>query len=283
MADSSYVALKNESSTSWYEMVLCEDTQSPQNTPPVTDTVLTPGGHFKENGKGRGKIRCGSTRGRGKCGCIRGGRGCNGQASGNVKTTTATGSNNNGAKQQKPPCILCGEQHYHNLMYCKELPKYLPYGNIQKVLPNSVCQVCLCTGNKQICPHGCNKHYQATLCATSGKHFLMCPECPDHMPALQYLKENHDAKAGWNNLHFLRGALGHEAYKSMIAAKSVDLSDSTVLKTDKGVQVDLDQKDAIGEEAEMSHQIRRSTLNEAICFIMVGLMHMASEINHIPS
>ena len=66
------------------------------------------------------------------------------------------------------------------------------------------------------------------------------------------------------------------------AAKSVDLSDSTVTKTDKGVQVDLDHKDAIGEEAELSHQIRRSTLI-AICFIMAGLMHMASEINHIPS
>ena len=111
----------------------------------------------------------------------------------------------------------------------------------------------------------------------------MCTECPDHMPALQYLKENHDAKEGWNNLHFLRGAFGLKAYKSMTcAAKSVDLSYSTVTKTDKGVQVDLDHKDAIGEEAEMSHQIRRSTLNEAICSIMVGLMHMASEINHIP-
>merc|ERR1712240_293641 len=105
------------------------------------------------------------------------------------------------------------------------------------------------------------------------------------MPALQYLKENHDAKEGWNNLHFLRGAFGQEAYQSMCAAKSVPKSKakSTVPKTDKGVQVDLDHKDAIGEEAEMSHQIRRSTLNEAICFIMVGLMHMASEINHIPS
>ena len=110
----------------------------------------------------------------------------------------------------------------------------------------------------------------------------MCTECPDHMPALQYLKENHDAKSGWNNLHFLRGAFGHEAYKSMCAAESVSLSDSTVPKTDKGVQVDLDHKEAIGEEAEKSHQIRRSTLDEAICFIMVGLMHMASEINHIP-
>ena len=104
------------------------------------------------------------------------------------------------------------------------------------------------------------------------------------MPALQYFKEHHEAKAGWNNLHFLRGAFGHEAYKSMCAAKSVPKSKakSTVPKTDKGVQVDLDHKEAIGEEAEKSHQIRRSTLDEAICFIMVGLMHMASEINHIP-
>ena len=115
------------------------------------------------------------------------------------------------------------------------------------------------------------------------------------MPALQYLKDNHKPEIGWTNFALMRGAFGDEAYKA-ISTKvsvpacnslpevpvSVPLSKSILPKVDKGVQVDLGHKEAIGKEAEGSHQIRRSTLDEAICFIMVGLMHMASEINHIP-
>ena len=67
MADSSYVALKDESSTSWYEMVLCEDTQSPQQTPPVPDPKLTPNGQFQGNDIGRGGgLRGGRGRGNGR-------------------------------------------------------------------------------------------------------------------------------------------------------------------------------------------------------------------------
>ena len=191
---------------------------------------------------------------------------------------------NSTAQKPKPKCTLC-EKNHNNLMACKELPKYLPYGNNQKTLPPSLCSICLCTefpSAQKSCTHVCNKNYKHTLCPTSNKHFLLCTECPKHMPALKYLKEHHDPKMGWKNFILMRGAFGNEAYKSMCAAESVSLSDSTVPNTDKGVQVDLDHKEAIGEEAEKSHQIRRSTLDEAICFIMVGLMHMASEINHIP-
>merc|ERR1711873_148580 len=185
--------------------------------------MLPPDAPFPPNGAGF------NHNGRGRCGGRGGGRGGNGQASGTVRSTNATGSNNNGSKQQKPPCILCGDNHYHNLLYCKELPKYLAHGNNQKVLPNSVCQVCLCTGSKQSCGHGCNKQYQATLCSTSGKHFLMCTDCAKHVPALQYLQENHDAKSDWSNLHFLRGAFGSEAYKAMCAPISVTTCNSNTL------------------------------------------------------
>ena len=66
MADSNYVALKDESSFSWYEMVLCEDTQSPQQTPPVPDPQLNPNGQFQGNGRGRGGgLRGGRGRGNG--------------------------------------------------------------------------------------------------------------------------------------------------------------------------------------------------------------------------
>merc|ERR1712240_517406 len=62
-----------------------------------------------------------------------------------------------------------------------------------------------------------------------GKNFLMCTDCAKHVPALQYLQENHDAKSGWNNLHFLRGAFGSEAYKAMCAPISVTTCNSNVL------------------------------------------------------
>ena len=89
--------------------------------------------------------------------------------------------------------------------------------------------------------------------------------------------------------------LGEDAYRAIGATVSVPacnslpevpvsvpLSKSILPKNDKGVQVVLGHKEAIGKEAERSHQIRRSTQDEAIRFIMIGLMHMASEINHIP-
>ena len=262
MADSTYVSLEDESSLSWYEMTQCQDTQSPQQTPPVPDPKLNPNGQFQGNGRGRG-------------GGLRGGRG-----RGNGRKNFMFPN-----KGKSTKCTLC-EGNHNTLMACKELPKYLPCGGNQKTLPPSLCSICLGTefpSAKKSCTHTCNKVFKKTVCPASNKHFLLC-ECQKHMPALEYLKDNHDPKMGWKNFILMRGAFGNEAYKSMCAAESVSvsLSDSTVPKVDKGVQVDLDHKEAIGEEAERSHQIRRLTLDEAICFIMVGLMHMASEINHIP-
>ena len=62
-------------------------------------------------------------------------------------------------------------------------------------------------------------------------------------------------------------------------------------KVDKGVQVVLGHKEAIGKEAEESHQVGRLTLDkrciitlEVICLILIGLMwyHVVSKINHVP-
>merc|ERR1711873_363826 len=81
-------------------------TQVPQITPPTnpTNPMLPPevpfqqnGAGFNQNGRGRGRGRGGNFRGTG--------RGGNGQASGTVRSTNATGGNNNGPKQ-KPPCTL---------------------------------------------------------------------------------------------------------------------------------------------------------------------------------
>ena len=57
----------------------------------------------------------------------------------------------------------------------------------------------------------------------------MCTDCAKHVPALQYLQQHHDPKAGWNNLHFLRGAFGAEAYKAMCTPVSVSTCNSSAL------------------------------------------------------
>ena len=138
--------------------------------------------------------------------------------------------------------------------------------------------------------------FKKSVCPASNKHFLLCTECSKHMPALQYLKDNHDPKLGWTNFTLMRGAFGDEAYKAMCAAVSVSvsLSDSTVPKVDKGVQVVLAKsghKEAIWKEAVEGHQVERLTLDkrciitlEVICVILIGLMwyHGVSKINHVP-
>ena len=94
----------------------------------------------------------------------------------------------------------------------------------------------------------------------------------------------------------MRGAFGNEAYKAMCAAVSVSvsLSDSTVPKVDKGVQVVLansDHEEAIWKEAKESHQVEKLKLDrrciitlEVICVTLIGLMwyHMLAQIYHIP-
>ena len=95
-------------------------TQSPQQTPPVPDPTLNPGGHFQENGRGRG--RGGGSRGRG-----RGGRGGNNRYNTNVQNTNVSCSNGN-VQRPNPKCTICEGKHNH-LMSCKELTKYLPHGS----------------------------------------------------------------------------------------------------------------------------------------------------------
>ena len=104
------------------------------------------------------------------------------------------------------------------------------------------------------------------------------------MPALQYLRENYKPEAGWTNFAFMRGAFGDEAYKAMCAAVSVSvsLSNSTVPKVDKGVQVVLansDHEEAIWKEAKESHQVEKLKLDrrfiitlEVMCVTLIGLM-----------
>ena len=74
---------------------------------------------------------------------------------------------------------------------------------------------------------------------------------------------------------------------------SVSLSESTVPKVDKGVQVVLaksDHKEAIWKEAKEGHQVERLKLDkrciitlEVICVILIGLMwyHIVSKVNSL--
>ena len=113
MADSTYVALRDESSLSWFEMTQCQDTQSPQQTPRVPDPKLNPNGQFQGNGRGRG----GGSRGRG------GQR--NNRYNAHVQNTNVSGNSNGNVQKSKYKCTICEGKH-NNLIFCKELSKYLP-------------------------------------------------------------------------------------------------------------------------------------------------------------
>ena len=104
------------------------------------------------------------------------------------------------------------------------------------------------------------------------------------MPALQYLKDNHDPRLGWINLTLMKGAFGNV---------SVSLTDSTVLKVDKGVQVVLansDHEEAIWKDAKESHQVENLKLDrgciitlKVMCVTLIGLMwyHVLSYIHQV--
>ena len=93
----------------------------------------------------------------------------------------------------------------------------------------------------------------------------------------------------------MRGVCSDEAYKAMCAAMSVSLSlsNSTVPKVDKGVQVVLansDHEEAICKEAKEGHQVEKLKLDrrciitlEVICVTLIGLMwyHVVSKIHHV--
>ena len=86
----------------------------------------------------------------------------------------------------------------------------------------------------------------------------MCTVCSKHLPALEYLSENHTPELGFKNFIAMKSMFGPEAYQacSNAVSVSVSLSKSTLPKVDKGVQVVLAKsghKEAIGKEAEESH------------------------------
>ena len=76
-------------------------------------------------------------------------------------------------QKPKPKCTICEGKH-RNMIWCKELTKYLPYGNDQKTLPSSLCLICLGTEFKsgKQCNHKNNRVYQKTVCPASNRHFL---------------------------------------------------------------------------------------------------------------
>ena len=193
-------------------------------------------------------------------------------------------------------------------MYCPKLPQYLPYGNNQVQPPASLCLKCLGTEiqNANQCNHGSNRLWKRTLCPTSNKNFILCSECPKHIPALEYLRWHHNHAIGFKNFTIMRQMFGADVYRAMCSTMSesafnslpavpvsVSLSRSTVPKVDKGVQVVLaksDHKEAIWKEAEEGHQVGRLTLDkrciitlEVICVILIGLMwyHMVSKVNSL--
>ena len=100
---------------------------------------------------------------------------------------------------KRPPfkCTICEGKH-GNLILCKELLKYLPFGNNQKPIPPSICPQCMGTefSSSNQCNHKNNKYYKHTLRPANNRNILLCTECPKHVPALEYLRKHHDPSQG---------------------------------------------------------------------------------------
>ena len=133
--------------------------------------------------------------------------GNNGGQPGQAGQDNQQGNANGGGTgtKEKPKCTLCGGTH-KNLMFCPKLPQYLPYGNNQVPPPASLCLKCLGTGspNANQCNHGNNNNWKKTLCPTSNKNFILCSECPRHLPLIKYLSKHHNHAIGFKNFTIMR-------------------------------------------------------------------------------
>ena len=76
----------------------------------------------------------------------------------NSKTSDQTRSDTGTILRDKLKCSLCNGPH-SNLMHCKKLPQYLPYGTNQMPPPVSLCVKCLGTTTKNAnnCNHKGNR------------------------------------------------------------------------------------------------------------------------------
>ena len=145
-----------------------------------------------------------------------------------------------------------------------------------------------------------NSNWKKTLCPKSNKSFILCSECPKHLPVLEYLSKHHNHPIGFKNFTIMRQMFGADVYRAMCSTVSesdfntlpavpvsMSLRGSTVSKVDKGVQAVLDKsglKEATWKEAEEGNQVERLTLDKrciiilgVICVILIGLMWYSVE------
>ena len=132
----------------------------------------------------------------------------------NSKTSNQTG--NDTGTVERPKCTLCGGPH-RTLIHCKKLPQYLPYGNNQVQPPVSLCLKCLGTGSQSAnqCNHSNNRYWKKALCPTSNKSFILCSECPRHIPTLEYLRWHQNHAIGFKNFTIIRHIFGADVYSTI--------------------------------------------------------------------
>ena len=88
-----------------------------------------------------------------------------------------------------------------NLVYCPQLPMFIPAGNSSKAIPRGLCKVCLFTGFMEgsNCRHSTVNSWRKSYCDSGGMHYMLCRACPRHQLGQQWWKDHHNPQLGYMN------------------------------------------------------------------------------------
>ena len=104
--------------------------------------------------------------------------------------------------------------------------------------------------NAKNCDHRGNHYWRNTLCSTTNKHYIMCTDCPHHLPALQYLGSHHNPNIGFQNFIMMGQCFGDQAYKAMCGTVSISVSNAAA---DNEIQnLASGSTDSVLEKSELS-------------------------------
>ena len=116
-------------------------------------------------------------------------------------------------------------------MYCAQLTRYLPYGRNALQVPRSLCAICMDTTDQDArnCQHEHSRVWKLNYCNAGNRCFILCKDCPAHLPALEWFSKNHKPNLGFKNFSELKKAFGPDTYKKVKCnAVSVSLCESTL-------------------------------------------------------
>ena len=156
-------------------------------------------GRGGKGGRGRGNNRTGNQNNNQRGGTNQN-RGSNPQGAAAVAGAVAGSTGNTGNTGNGAKCQICGGKH-KNLIYCAQLPRYLPYGNNALEVPRNLCAICMSTEHQDArnCQHESSKLWRLNYCDAGNRCFILCKDCPAHLPALDWFSKNHKPDLGFKS------------------------------------------------------------------------------------